>query len=65
MVRPYCAGYKNGGSILSPPDPDLSPRDDRQHHVRGVLCVMLQNHPEAQIKLPWVRRLQNFVPLTP
>ena len=25
----------------------------------------LQNHPEAQIKLPWVRRLQNFIPLTP
>ncbi|HEY4310623.1 MAG TPA: hypothetical protein VGN12_14330, partial [Pirellulales bacterium] len=24
----------------------------------------LQNHPEAQIKLPWVRRLQNFIPLT-
>jgi hypothetical protein len=24
----------------------------------------LQNHPEAQIKLPWVRRLQNFIPST-
>jgi hypothetical protein len=24
----------------------------------------LQNHPEAQIKLPWVGRLQNFIPLT-